>query len=134
MFQYIHWLKDQLDVQNIEDLFHITHGELVSLQAVQFVRKYGVLGFLAKCFPQYGDLIASKKKPFQLRKTQRKLYKYIRLILNGIDDVLLEFKHPLLEYSKTYRSMKFDIYAPNLSLAIEYQGLIAKLNACCLYI
>ncbi len=47
-------------------------------------------------------------------KTQHLLFEYVQNILGGVD-VQLNYRMP-------GRSMEFDVFAPELSLAIEYNG------------
>ena len=57
-----------------------------------------------------------------LKKTQTKLFEFVKEILPGHYDVEFDFKHQNMRFSYSNAAMELDIWIPKLQLAIEYQG------------
>ena len=57
-----------------------------------------------------------------LKKTQTRLYEFVKKILPANYEVEFDFWHQDLRFSYSNRSMQLDIWVPKLQLAIEYQG------------
>ncbi|MDA0649303.1 MAG: DUF723 domain-containing protein [archaeon] len=56
-----------------------------------------------------------------LKKNQTKVYEFVKEIFPHLD-VLYDYKHPDMRFKKSNRKMELDIWVPNISLGIEYQG------------
>lgn len=55
--------------------------------------------------------------PFVYSNKQKEIFPHV-------DDVHMEFLHPLIRIGEKQRPMELDIYIPSLNLAFEYQGTI----------
>jgi len=55
-----------------------------------------------------------------MRKTQTILFNYVKELLPS-DNLEMDYKHPILRISNK-RWLEFDIWHPELNLALEYQG------------
>jgi predicted nucleic acid-binding Zn-ribbon protein len=56
------------------------------------------------------------------KKTQAKVYNLVKELLPQFDDIRFDYKHPKLRFSRTNRKMELDVWIPDLSIGIEYQG------------
>ena len=56
------------------------------------------------------------------KKTQGKVYDFVKELLPQFDDIYFDYKHPKLRFIKTNKKMELDIWIPDISIAIEYQG------------
>lgn len=57
-----------------------------------------------------------------LKKTQTRLYEFVKEILPSTYEIEFDFKHKDLRFSYSNRAMELDIWVPQIKLAIEYQG------------
>eukprot|EP01125_Pyxidicula_operculata_P006278 TRINITY_DN2178_c3_g1_i2.p1 TRINITY_DN2178_c3_g1~~TRINITY_DN2178_c3_g1_i2.p1 ORF type:complete len:498 (+),score=111.05 TRINITY_DN2178_c3_g1_i2:408-1901(+) len=122
----ITYLVYHLDIKDLSDWYRVSYLQLINLGCLRAVTQYGGLAtILPKYFPDYDwDLkLLSKKSP--KKSAQKWLSKKIKELyptLNGDDDILEDYKHPLLRYSGSSRPMELDIYIPSLNIAFEYHG------------
>ena len=59
--------------------------------------------------------------PKCLKKNQTKVYNFLKEIFPN-QEIYYDFKHPDLRFSSSNAKMELDIWIPDLSLAVEYQG------------
>ena len=56
-----------------------------------------------------------------LKKNQTLVYDFVKEIFSN-EEVVYDYRHPDLRFKKSNAKMELDIWLPNLSLGIEYQG------------
>ena len=119
---YIEWASAQLEVNYLHDWYRISVAQLGLIGPVTIVRKCGGLGkILQKVYPHHDwnlkKFSSAKHNP---KASQRLLRLRVEKLLPRVP-IYEDYLHPKLKF-QSGRPMQLDLFLPDLSIALEYQG------------
>jgi len=122
--QYLCWVSDQLSLVRMEDWYDVSRKQLISLKGALLLKRYrGLVCMLEKFFPTvYWDRAGFQVQTPIMEDRNRILSKDQRL-LNRIARQLLPKCSLLTNFKHSGMSLELDVFIPEHSLALEYQGI-----------
>jgi len=106
----------------LDEWYRISALQLGASNALYFVkRRGGLCKLLSEAYPAH-VWEPTKFQEKSKRSIQWSLFKVVKEVLPPHVDLHENYLHPFLTFISSGCTMNFDIYAPSLSLAIEYQG------------
>jgi len=148
---YLIWLCEELKLSKMSDWDHVSHQQVQALEGDSLLKKFGGLSsILDHHFPNrsrsylpnrfstsinqrfsrennefvktdsYKEVLGGIQHP--LRKTHLRLLRTIQNLF-PLAEERVNYRHHLLSYLQSGNPMELDIFLPQLSLGIEYQGV-----------
>lgn len=112
------WLKGELNIQTYEDWYRVTFSEIRALRGYYLlVLNKGLIPLLKKVYPDYPWKASSTPT---VSKIQLGMWNAIMSLFPN-EQVHFNYNAEVF-WSNTKKRMEFDLYAPRISLALEYQG------------
>lgn len=112
------WLAQELSIQSSTDYHNITVRQVLMNKGQMLYQKSGcLLALFSKYFPKY-DQRHTTAFP---SKSQALLAKYLQELFPQ-HDMITNYTTPELLYPQTNEMIELDVFVPNLSLGIEYNG------------
>eukprot|EP01114_Cavostelium_apophysatum_P021400 TRINITY_DN7453_c0_g1_i1.p1 TRINITY_DN7453_c0_g1~~TRINITY_DN7453_c0_g1_i1.p1 ORF type:complete len:488 (-),score=137.23 TRINITY_DN7453_c0_g1_i1:47-1510(-) len=124
VLDFLDSLREQLQIETLDDWFSVSVEEVQLLGGATLLAKHnGLYGLLSRYYPNHNWT----KPTNNFHKDPSKLHSYLhRVVMNLFppnQDVFVNYSHPMLRYDDEKRSpVEFDIYLPQLRLALELHG------------
>jgi hypothetical protein len=119
---YVEWAGAQLGVAKLEDWHGVSVHQVRNLYGNTLLKMYGgLIKLLAAVYPNHPWESTMFKGPSSDSKSQRHLFHAIQTLMPGAE-VLYNYTHPNLTYSKSSLNMELDVFVPSHSLGFEFQG------------
>lgn len=117
---YFEWLCERLSINNPSDWSRVTVGHMKMNKGMMLITRAGGLQkMLAKYLPHHHHHQMKDEMSWTL-KAQRSLFSIFQGLFPD-KDILLNYQHPTLSFTSS-KPVELDIFIPELSIAIEYQG------------
>jgi len=124
---YLKWIAQQLYISTMEAWYQVSSRQIQMLGGIAVINKYGgIPKTLEHFFPS--SILWQRREKFVCQRAVSKDQQHLANILLGIfslendQQVLVNFRHPDLLLSQSRYPIEYDLFIPELSLAIEYQG------------
>ena len=135
--EYIHWLSKELHIEQLDHWYRVSIPQIDKIGGYSIIHNNGGLGVvLGKVYPKHHwDLVKIKSN---IKKChQRQLFITVKMIFPDMgefffffhrdfyyfSEVLEDYSHPELSFTKSNQNMQLDIYIPKLRIAFEFQGI-----------
>jgi len=114
---FLESLKKDLNLQKQRDWFFISNKQIKANKGRSLLTK-GLFNTLMSQYPEHNWSIPTRIAP---SKGQLHLHRIIKSLFPS-EQVLMDFRHAGMLFSRSQHKMQLDIFIPTLQLAFEYQG------------
>jgi len=123
-YHYLSWLTNQLNILHLTDWHMISYTQLhTTLGGCSLLKQTGsLLSFLQRFYPFYQWSEMRFSRGTHWGKSQSYILHLVRQVLPPGASIYQNFKHPYLRFDHSRKPMELDLFIPEYSLAIEYQG------------
>eukprot|EP01114_Cavostelium_apophysatum_P022575 TRINITY_DN8211_c0_g1_i1.p1 TRINITY_DN8211_c0_g1~~TRINITY_DN8211_c0_g1_i1.p1 ORF type:complete len:678 (+),score=129.47 TRINITY_DN8211_c0_g1_i1:83-2116(+) len=116
-------LEKSLCIAKAREWYEVSQDHLAELRGSALLRDGGfrrLIGYLKEKYPLFEwDEDGFRDVAF---KTQALLYRILREVFPG-QAIQQNYEHPTLKHPDSSQNMTFDVFLPELKLAVEYQGV-----------
>lgn len=117
------WLGDKLDVSQPQDWEKVFYKNISALRGTTPLKDGGMIGLLSKGLEGTTAATRLPTKMIQRKDKSQELLIDCTKSLFPSQEIRCRYKHPQLLFPDTNKPMELDVFLPEISLALEYQGM-----------